>query len=135
MSHDLCQVEEPYLLLVKEYDEKPDPKDLAEVFAIIYAYEVPQWKIKEETDGIEYVFFTSFDKAYKRYKYEGPRRSLMKRIFTDNEELIELAKKNDAIEGVEEVEESDKLEDIKTPEDKLEESEPEPRINKITYDV
>lgn len=136
MSHELCQVEEPYLLLVKEYDEKPDPKDLTEVFAVIYAYEIPQWKIKEEYDGVEYVFFTSFDKAYKRYKYEGPRRSLLKRIFTDNEELIELAKRNDNIQGVEEVEESDKLEDIKTPEDKPEDSvEPEPAINKITYDV
>jgi hypothetical protein len=122
MSHELCQVEEPYLLLVKEYEEKPNPDDLTEVFVIVYAYELPQWKIKEESDGVEYVFFTSFDKAYKRFKYEGPRRSLMKRIFTDNEELIELAKRNDAIEGIEEVEESDKLEDIKTPEDKKEDS-------------
>jgi hypothetical protein len=122
MSHDLCQVEEPYLLLVKEYEEKPDPRDLCEVFAIIYAYELPNWQIKEESDGVEYVFFTSFDKAYKRFKYEGPRRSIMKRIFTDNEELIELARRNDNIQGIEDVEETEKLENIKTPEDKKEDS-------------
>ena len=98
MSHTLCQVEEPYILLVKEYEETPKPEDLTEVFAIIYTVELPKWKIKEETDGVEYVFFTAFDKAYKRFKYEGPNRSLMKRIFTDNEELIELAKRNDIIE-------------------------------------
>ena len=126
MSHELCQVEEPYLLLVKEYEEKPDPRDLCEVFTIIYAYELPKWQIKEESDGVEYVFFTSFDKAYKRFKYEGPRRSILKRIFTDNEELIELARRNDNIQGIE---------DIKTPEDKKEESEPEPSIKKITYDA
>jgi len=126
MSHELCQVEEPYLLLVKEYEEKPDPRDLCEVFAIIYAYELPKWQVKEESDGVEYVFFTSFDKAYKRFKYEGPRRSIMKRIFTDNEELIELARRNDNIQGIE---------DIKTPEDKEEKSEPEPSIKKITYDA
>jgi len=122
MSHELCQVEEPYLLLVKEYEEKPDPRDLCEVFVIVYAYELPNWKIKEESDGVEYVFFTSFDKAYKRFKYEGPRRSILKRIFTDNEELIELARRNDNIQGIEDVEETEKLENIKTPEDKKEDS-------------
>jgi len=122
MSHDLCQVEEPYLLLVKEYEEKPDPRDLCEVFVIVYAYELPNWQIKEESDGVEYVFFTSFDKAYKRFKYEGPRRSILKRIFTDNEELIELARRNDNIQGIEDVEETEKLENIKTPEEKNEDS-------------
>lgn len=98
MSHDLCAVEEPYYLIVKDYDEKPKQEDLTEVFAIIYAYDLPKWKIKEETDGVEYVFFTSLEKAWKRFKYEGPKRSLMKRIFTDNEELIELARTNDNVE-------------------------------------
>jgi len=98
MSHDLCEVEEPYYLIVKDYEEKPKQEDLTEVFAVIYAYDLPKWKKKEETDGVEYVFFTSLDKAWKRFKYEGPRRSLIKRIFTDNEELIELAKRNDNIE-------------------------------------
>jgi len=98
MSHSLCQVEEPYILLVKEYEETPKTEDLTEVFAIVYTVELPNWKVKEETDGVEYVFFTAFDKAYKRFKYEGPNRSLMKRIFTDNEELIELARRNDIIE-------------------------------------
>jgi len=100
MSHDLCMVEEPYILLVKEYEETPKNSDLTEVFVIIYALDLPNWKIKEETDGIEYVFFTSFEKAFKRFKIEGPRKSLMKRIFTDNDELIELAKKNDVSETV-----------------------------------
>ena len=98
MSHDLCDVEEPYYLIVKEYEEKPKPEDLTEVFTIVYAHDIPKWKIKEETDGVEYVFFTSLEKAWKRFKYEGPKRALMKRIFTDNEELIELAKRNDNIE-------------------------------------
>ena len=98
MSHDLCEVQEPYYLIVKEYEEKPKVEDLTEVFAIVYANEIPKWKIKEETDGVEYVFFTSLEKAWKRFKYEGPKRSLMKRIFTDNEELIELAKRNDNVE-------------------------------------
>lgn len=98
MSHSLCHVEEPYVLLVKDYDEPPKNQDLTEVFVIIYANELPKWKVKEETDGVEYVFFTAFDKAYKRFKYEGPNRSLLKRIFTDNEELIELAKRNDEVE-------------------------------------
>lgn len=97
MSHDLTDVEEPYLLLVKEYDEKPKTEDLTEVFAIIYVIDLPKWKMKEETDGVEYVFFTSLEKAWKRFKYEGPRRSILKRIFTDNDELIELAKRNDNI--------------------------------------
>ena len=98
MSHDLCDVEEPYYLIVKEYEEKPKPEDLTEVFTIVYAHDIPKWKIKEETDGVEYVFFTSLEKAWKRFKYEGPKRSLMKRIFTDNEELIELARRNDNVE-------------------------------------
>jgi hypothetical protein len=102
MSHDLCEVEEPYYILVKEYEGKPKLEDLTEVFAIVYAYELPKWQIKEETDGVEYVFFTSLEKAWKRFKYEGPRRALMKRIFTDNDELIELAKRNDNIEIKEE---------------------------------
>ena len=98
MSHDLCDVEEPYYLIVKEYAEKPKQEDLTEVFSVVYVHELPKWQIKNETDGVEYVFFTSLDKAWKRFKYEGPRRSLMKRIFTDNEELIELAKRNDEVE-------------------------------------
>jgi hypothetical protein len=102
MSHDLCDVEEPYYLIVKEYEEKPKPEDLTEVFTIVYAYDIPKWQIKQETDGVEYVFFTSLDKAWKRFKYEGPRRALMKRILTDNEELIELARRNDSIEIKEE---------------------------------
>jgi hypothetical protein len=98
MSHDLCEVQEPYYLIVKEYEEKPKVEDLTEVFTIVYTHELPNWKIKEETDGVEYVFFTSLEKAWKRFKYEGPRRALMKRILTDNEELIELARRNDNIE-------------------------------------
>ena len=47
MSHDLCDVEEPYYLIVKEYEEKPKVEDLTEVFAIVYAHEIPKWKIKE----------------------------------------------------------------------------------------
>ena len=97
MSHDLTDVEEPYLLLVKEYDEKPKKEDLTEVFAIIYVVDLPKWKMKEETDGVEYVFFTSLEKAWKRFKYEGPKRSILKRIFTDNDELIELARRNDNV--------------------------------------
>jgi hypothetical protein len=119
MSHDLCTVDEPYILLVKEYEEKPKQEDLTEVFAIIYVIDLPKWKIKEETDGVEYVFFTSLEKAWKRFKYEGPRRSLMKRIFTDNDELIELARHNDNIEIPSETQEvSDQA-----------------LINKITYDI
>jgi hypothetical protein len=93
-------VEEPYILLVKEYEEPPKNTDLTEVFVIIYSLDLPTWKIKEETDGVEYVFFTSFDKAFKRFKIEGPKKSLMKRIFTDNDELIEVAKRNDITDTI-----------------------------------
>jgi hypothetical protein len=102
MSHDLCNVEEPYYLLVKEYEDTPKIEDLTEIFVIVYAFELPKWKVKEETDGVEYVFFTSLEKAWKRFKYEGPRKALMKRILTDNDELIELARRNDNIELKEE---------------------------------
>ena len=100
MSHDLCMVEDPYILLVKEYEEPPKNTDLTEVFVIVYSLDLPAWKIKEETDGVEYVFFTSFEKAFKRFKIEGPKKSLMKRIFTDNDELIEVAKRNDITDTV-----------------------------------
>jgi hypothetical protein len=98
MSHDLCDVEEPYYLIVKEYEGKPKPEDLTEVFTVVYAHELPKWQIKEESDGVEYVFFTSLEKAWKRFKIEGPKRALIKRIFTDNDELIELARRNDNVE-------------------------------------
>jgi hypothetical protein len=95
MSHEFCQTEDPYYILVKEYETKPSMEDLTEMFIVIYVLDLPNWQIKEETDGVEYVFFTSLEKAFKRFKAEGPRRALLKRIFTDNEELIELAKIND----------------------------------------
>lgn len=98
MSNDLCEVEDPYYMLVKEYETKPNPDDLIEVFAVIYVLDLPKWQVKEETDGVEYVFFTSLEKAFKRFKVEGPRRSILKRILTDNEELVELAKRNDNVE-------------------------------------
>jgi hypothetical protein len=40
----------------------------------------------------------SADQAFKRFKVEGPRKSILKRILTDNEELVELAKKNDIVD-------------------------------------
>lgn len=98
MSNDLCQVEDPYYMLVKEYETKPNIDDLIEVFAVIYVLDLPKWEVKNETDGVEYVFFTSLEKAFKRFKVEGPRKSILKRIYTDNEELVELARRNDNVE-------------------------------------
>jgi len=98
MSNELCQVEDPYYMLVKEYETKPNVDDLIEVFAVIYVLDLPKWEVKNETDGVEYVFFTSLEKAFKRFKVEGPRKSILKRILTDNEELVELARRNDNVE-------------------------------------
>lgn len=98
MSNDLCNVEEPYYMLVKEYETKPNVDDLVEVFAVIYVLDLPKWEVKNETDGVEYVFFTSLEKAFKRFKIEGQRKSILKRILTDNEELVELARRNDNVE-------------------------------------
>jgi hypothetical protein len=85
-------------MLVKEYETKPNVDDLIEVFAVIYVLDLPKWEVKNETDGVEYVFFTSLEKAFKRFKVEGPRKSILKRILTDNEELVELARRNDNVE-------------------------------------
>jgi len=98
MSNELCQVEDPYIMLVKEYETKPNVDDLIEVFAVVYVLDLPKWEVKEETDGVEYVFFTSLEKAFKRFKVEGPHKSILKRILTDNEELVELARKNDIVD-------------------------------------
>jgi hypothetical protein len=113
MSIDLCQTEDPHYILIKEYADKPNIDDLQEMFVVVYVMDLPNWQIKEETDGVEYVFFTSLDKAFKRFKAEGPRRALLKRVFTDNDELIELGKKNDNIEvPEEEVVEEEKKQDV-----------------------
>lgn len=98
MSADYCYTESPEYILKKEYTEKPDISKLHEIFVIVYKVEVPNYLKKKEEDTARYIFLHSLEKAFKRWKLFGPNGAILQRIFTDDEELNELATKNDNIE-------------------------------------
>ena len=99
MSAKDCYTESPEFILKKEYTEKPDIEKLHEVFIVIYKVELPKWKIKEDEvkESIRYIFFTNLEKAYKRFKMFGPNYAMLQRVFTDDDEMYELASRNDNI--------------------------------------
>ena len=97
MSADLCYTADPDYILVKEYNEKPDINKLHEIFVVIYKVETPNYLKKSDDDDERYIFFKSLDKAIKRWKLFGPRGSMLRRIITYNDELNELAMKNENI--------------------------------------
>jgi hypothetical protein len=80
---------DPEKLLTKEYplDKDLTIEDLTEVFVIVYTIEV-KGRDPEEV----YTFTTDFDQAYKRLKILPNGSGFLKRLFTDSDELIRLAK-------------------------------------------
>jgi len=106
MSHGLTHTEVPEYFLEKEYTEKPKPEDLHEIFIIIYVMEVPNYR-QETDDDTRYIFFTNLEKAYKRFKMFVNGKAMLKRVYTDNEKLYEVAQKNDNITVIAAPEEGD----------------------------
>jgi len=114
--------ENPYFILVKEYETNPKIEDLKEIFIVIYVVDLPNWKRQGNEDQIlkdsmRYLFFTDLERAMKQYKYFGPKGAFLQRAFTDNDELIELAEQsNFTIEEEEETIEKieDKVEEEKS---------------------
>jgi len=118
MDIDTIFTEKPHFNIVKEYEKPVTMDDLTEVFAVIYRVDLPNHMLKgsEEDmlkDSMRYLFFTDFERAFKQYKFYGPRRAVLSRMFTDNDELIELAKKSNFTIEVEEEEKEKVIEDKK----------------------
>jgi len=104
MSADCVLTGVPDFILTKEYEGKPKEEDLFEIFAVIYRvderkgnWENTENNIEEGSD-LRFVFFNNVAKAVARFKLFGPKRSLLKRILTDNKELWDAAEKNNHIE-------------------------------------
>ena len=122
MDINTIVTETPHYILVKEYETAPKMEDLTEIFIVIYVVDLPNWKKQGSEDDIlkdsmRYLFFTDLERAFKQYKYYGPRRAFLQRAFTDNDELIELAEQsNFTIKEEEETEEKneDKVEEEKS---------------------
>jgi Ran GTPase-activating protein (RanGAP) involved in mRNA processing and transport len=121
MSADYCYTESPEYILKKEYEGKPDISKLYEIFVLVYKVDLPKYKIKKEEDTARYLFFHSLEKAFKRWKLFGPRGAILQRVFTDDDELNELASKNDNIEVNDEEENDEEEDEEEKNEDKEEE--------------
>ena len=81
---------EPTLYVKKEYgvdNEDLTIDQLTEVYVIVYTYKK---KGVHEVQEV-YTFTTDFDQALKRFKLLPHTKALLKRILTDDEELIKLA--------------------------------------------
>jgi hypothetical protein len=81
---------EPTLYVKKEYgvdNEDLTIDQLTEVYVIVYTYKK---KGVQEVQEV-YTFTTDFDQALKRFKLLPHTKALLKRILTDDEELIKLA--------------------------------------------
>jgi len=117
MEVDTVFTEKPYFKLTKEYPEgQLKIEDLTEVFVVAFRVKLPNYEEgpNEEENlkkSLNYYFFDSFEKAWKQYKYCGPRGGVLSRIFTDDEELINISKKsNDIVIPEELLEEYNKIE-------------------------
>lgn len=102
----------PYFLIVNEYETQPKMEDLTEIFVVTYRVKLPNWQEKPDPEenlkaSLRYVFLTDLDRAIKQYKYYGPRGATLARMFTDKEDIIEIAEKSNfrIIEEEEEKEE------------------------------
>jgi hypothetical protein len=98
MDIDTIFTEKPLFIITKQYDAVKI-EDLTEVFAVIFKVELPNYEQVPDEDentkkSARYLFFTDLEKAFKQFKYYGPRRAILQRIFTDKEELIETAEKS-----------------------------------------
>jgi hypothetical protein len=115
MSAEFCYTDDPEYILHKEYTEKPDIEKLYEVFIVVYTVETPSWQTKNPEDEVRYIFFKTLEKAMRRWKLFGPRGSMLKRVFTDSDELNEMALKteNIVVVDVPEEEEAPKEEEKK----------------------
>jgi len=114
MSAEFCYTDSPEYILHKEYTEKPDVEKLHEIFIVVYRIDLPAWETQNQEDEIRYIFFKSLEKAMRRWKLFGPRGSMLKRVFTDSDELNEMALKTENIVVVpEEEEEAPKEEEKK----------------------
>ena len=80
---------DPETWLTKDYPNDDDliVDNLTEVYIVIYTLE----RKGKEPDEI-YTFTTDFEQAYKRFKLLPNTQGLLKRILTDDEALIQLAK-------------------------------------------
>jgi hypothetical protein len=130
MSAECCFTDKPEYILKKEYDGKPDVDSLHELFVIVYKVDTPS---KDFKDSSRFVFIKSLDKAVRQWKIFGPRGALLHRIFTDDDDINELALNNEN-KKAEDIVETDSLEPIKASEIEVK---PEcgNTLNRITYDV
>lgn len=81
---------DPTYHLIKEYgpgNENLKIEDLTEVFVIVYAIKKKGSNQPEEF----YSFTTDFEQAMKRFKLLPHTKCLLKRFFTDDDGLIQLA--------------------------------------------
>ena len=79
---------EPHFYLVD--DSKTKIEDLTEEFVVMYREDRGTFLEPREN----YIFFDDFKRAYHRFKMIGPSHSLIKRILTDDDKIIKLAKIN-----------------------------------------
>ncbi len=87
MDHKYLELD-PMPFLVKEYEnDEPDTNALVEVYIVVYTLE----RKGKEPQEI-YSFTCDFEQAYKRYKLLPHTRALLKRVLTDDENLIRLGR-------------------------------------------
>jgi hypothetical protein len=103
MDIDTIITEKPYFKLTKEYPEgQLKIEDLTEVLMVTIKVKLANYEESGTEDEIlqksmRHFFFTDFEKAWKQYKFWGPRGAVLLRMFTDDEELINIAKKSNDI--------------------------------------
>jgi hypothetical protein len=130
MSAECCFTDDPQYVLKREYDGKPDVDSLHEIFVIVYKVDTPT---KEIEKSARYVFIKSLDRAIKQWKLFGPKGALLHRIFTDDNDINQLALHNE-IETTEHVLETESLEPIKITEVEIKPGDGDV-LNRITYDA
>ena len=87
MDHKYLELD-PMPFLVKDYpNDEPDVDSLVEVYIVVYTLE----RKGKEPQEI-YTFTCDFEQAYKRYKLLPHTRALLKRVLTDDENLIRLGR-------------------------------------------
>ena len=117
MNIDYLETDASYYL-TKDYgvgNESLKIEDLTEVFTIVYTLKKKGSNALDEV----YSFTTDFEQAFKRFKLLPHTKCLLKRIFTDDATLINLAKEGTKLKAEqlgydkEELEELAKTYDVK----------------------
>lgn len=93
---------DPHFYLID--DSKTSVDELIEIFVVIYREDRGTFIEPREN----YIFFEDFKRAYHRFKMIGPSHALIKRILTDDEKLVKLAKMNTIVIPNDEKEEEKK---------------------------